>query len=231
MASPKFYAVRKGRTPGIYRTWDKCRAEVEGFAGAQFKSFTSEREAQAYLDGIDAPKPASRTRETEEEPDSNPAAPVVIYADGACIRNPGPGGYGVVILEGGRRRELSGGFRLTTNNRMEILGCIAGLTAIEAPSEIAVFSDSRYVVNAMSQSWALRWRKNGWRRKDEGGEWVAALNSDLWKQMLALCDKHRVRFNWVRGHAGNKENERCDVLARNAATRNAVGVDQEYERG
>jgi ribonuclease HI len=86
------------------------------------------------------------------------------------------------------------------------------------------------VVNAMSKSWALRWRKNDWRRKTESGEWQEALNSDLWMQMLGLCDKHRVRFNWVRGHAGNTENERCDVLARNAATKGPLAIDHVYER-
>jgi ribonuclease HI len=230
--SPKFYAVRKGRQPGIYRTWEECQAEVDGFAGAQFKSFPTEQAARDYLAGVEGPKPPSAPRkvaDAEPAPIAHPGQ-VVIYADGACIRNPGPGGYGVVILEDARRRELSAGFRLTTNNRMEILGCIVGLSAIEQPSDIAVYSDSRYVVNAISQSWASRWQKNGWRRKTESDEWQEALNSDLWMQMLDLCDKHRVRFYWVRGHAGNPENERCDELARNAATKGPLAIDHGYER-
>jgi ribonuclease HI len=231
--APKFYAVRKGYKPGIYRTWDECRVQVEGFGGAQFKSFPTEREAADYIAGITVAKPTAKTAPTEEpvhnsSPELN-SSQVVIFADGACIGNPGPGGYGVVILQGSRRRELSGGFRLTTNNRMEIMGCIAGLSAIDEPSEIALYSDSRYVVNAMTQSWAIRWRKNGWRRKDEGGDWAPALNSDLWIQMLELCDKHRVQFNWVRGHAGNVENERCDELARKAATSSNLAIDRPYE--
>jgi ribonuclease HI len=153
----------------------------------------------------------------------------VIYADGACIRNPGPGGYGTVILSGTQRRELSAGFRKTTNNRMEILGCIVGLETLDAGSKVTVYSDSKYVVNAIAQSWAVRWRANGWRRRDEDGEWKPALNADLWKRMLELCEAHRVRFEWVRGHAGNVENERCDVLARTAATSAASGVDEGYE--
>ncbi|HEX4997165.1 MAG TPA: ribonuclease HI [Terriglobia bacterium] len=231
MASTKFYAVRKGYQTGIFRTWDDCRRQVEGFAGAQFKSFPTEREALEYLAGKDPRPPVQAPRSpvaaATQEQDS---ASVVVFSDGAASPNPGPGGYGVVIVEGDRRRELSGGFRLTTNNRMEILGCIVGLSQIEAPSDVAVYSDSRYVVNTMDQSWAIRWRKNGWRRKDASGNWQPALNSDLWLRMLELCDKHQVRFHWVRGHAGHPENERCDELARTAARSGKLAVDEEYER-
>jgi ribonuclease HI len=155
---------------------------------------------------------------------------IVIYADGSCIRNPGPGGYGVVMSYGSHRRELSAGFRLTTNNRMEILGCIAGLVALKEPCEVAIYSDSQYVVNAMSKAWASKWRTNGWLRIDESGKRREVLNKDLWVQMLELCEKHRVQFNWVRGHAGNETNERCDELARAAAVSSALGIDFAYEK-
>ena len=155
---------------------------------------------------------------------------VIIYTDGACIRNPGPGGYGVVLLYKDQERELSSGFRLTTNNRMEILGCIAGLNALKEPCEVTLFSDSRYVVDAMSKFWAIKWRKNGWQRKDESGVKKQVLNQDLWIQMLDLCDRHQTNFQWVRGHAGIAGNERCDELARAAATGSVLGIDAGYEQ-
>ncbi|MEX0683026.1 MAG: ribonuclease HI [Dehalococcoidia bacterium] len=153
------------------------------------------------------------------------AKKVTIYTDGACIGNPGPGGYGVVVLYGRHRRELSGGFRLTTNNRMEILAAIVSLEALNEPCRVTLYSDSQYVVNAITKGWAKKWRQNGWRRATR----EPALNPDLWERLLALCEKHDVEFKWVRGHAGNKENERCDVLATIAAAEAATGVDTVYE--
>ena len=154
---------------------------------------------------------------------------VVMYTDGACTGNPGPGGYGVVLIHGTHRKELSAGFRLTTNNRMEIFGCIAGLQALKQHCEVLIYSDSKYVVDAMTKSWALRWRKHGWKRRDQNGRWQNTRNSDLWAQMLDLCDQHNVTFNWVRGHSGNKENERCDQLARAAAAAGRLTIDVAYE--
>jgi ribonuclease HI len=151
---------------------------------------------------------------------------VVIYTDGGCIDNPGPGGYGVVLLYGSHRRELSGGFRLTTNNRMEITAAIAGLSALKEPCRVTLHSDSQYLVNAIEEGWAVRWRENGWKRNRK----EMALNPDLWEQLLDLCDKHRVRFKWVRGHAGNEENERCDELAQSMARSPGLPPDLEYEK-
>jgi ribonuclease HI len=154
----------------------------------------------------------------------------VIYADGACSGNPGRGGYGTVVLSGDQRKELSAGFRKTTNNRMEILGCIAGLDAIEERSDITIYSDSKYVVDAVTKGWAETWRSRGWNRKVEG-ELIPASNADLWARMLDLCEWHRVKFRWVRGHDGNIENERCDELARAAAASENLAVDGFYEKG
>jgi ribonuclease HI len=152
---------------------------------------------------------------------------VTIYTDGACLRNPGPGGYGVVVLlSDGQRRELSGGFRLTTNNRMEILAAIEGLKLLKQPSKVLLYSDSQYLVNAMQQGWVNRWRANGWMR----GKGQPAINPDLWKQLLALCEQHEVTFSWVRGHAGNTENERCDQLSVQAAKSRNLAIDAGYER-
>ena len=151
---------------------------------------------------------------------------VTIYTDGACIGNPGPGGYGVVLLYAEHRRELSGGCQHTTNNRMELLAAIRGLEALKQSCEVRLLSDSQYVVNGIMKGWARKWRANGWRRnKDEFAE-----NRDLWEQLLQLCEKHRVVLEWVRGHAGNSENERCDQLAVAAAHAGNLAVDSVYEK-
>ncbi|MDE2766240.1 MAG: ribonuclease HI [Chloroflexota bacterium] len=150
---------------------------------------------------------------------------MTIYTDGACIGNPGPGGYGAVLVHDGRRRELSGGFRMTTNNRMEILAAIEGLEALKEPCAVTLYSDSRYVVDAMEKGWAERWRANDWRRNKR----ERAVNPDLWERLLDLAGKHNVAFKWVRGHAGNRENERADRLAFGAAKRERLAVDEVYE--
>ncbi len=149
---------------------------------------------------------------------------VVIYTDGGCIGNPGPGGYGVVLLSQGRRKELSGGFRLTTNNRMELMGAIVGLEALTMPCEVTLYSDSKYVVDAMELGWAKRWQANGWRRNKK----EKAVNPDLWQRLLEVCKKHEVRFQWVKGHAGNLENERCDYLANSTAMQKNLPEDKGY---
>lgn len=150
---------------------------------------------------------------------------VVIYTDGACLGNPGPGGYGVVLLYGGHRKEISGGFRLTTNNRMEIKAVIEGLKALKRRCPVTIFSDSEYVVNAISKGWAERWRTNGWKRTKK----EFAVNPDLWGELLDLCAQHDVEFRWVRGHAGVPENERADRLAMAAAQQSGLPPDQGYE--
>ncbi len=134
---------------------------------------------------------------------------VDIYTDGACRGNPGKGGWGAILVYGGREKELSGGERETTNNRMELSAVIAALSALREPCEITLTSDSKYVVDAVSKGWVESWRKNGWRKADKS----PALNVDLWEQLLPLLQRHRVTFVWVRGHNGHPYNERCDVLA------------------
>ena len=137
---------------------------------------------------------------------------VTIYTDGACSGNPGPGGYGVVLLHKSHRKELSGGESQTTNNRMEMMAAIAGLEALKEPCNVELYSDSKYLVDAIQQGWAFRWRQSNWMRNKKD----PALNPDLWERLLLLLEKHRVSFHWVKGHAGNPENERCDALARAA---------------
>ena len=150
----------------------------------------------------------------------------MVYTDGACTGNPGPGGYGVILQYGEHRRELSGGYRRTTNNRMELTAVISALEALKEPCRVTVFSDSEYVVNGISKGWALGWRAKGWRR--QGNKIVP--NWELWRRLLELCDKHDVEFRWVQGHAGHVENERCDELAVAATMLPNLPVDVGYEQ-
>lgn len=151
---------------------------------------------------------------------------VTIYTDGGCIGNPGPGGYGVVLLYGGHRKELSGGYRLTTNNRMELTAAIVGLGALRTPCDVTLHSDSEYLVTSMRAGLPEKWKANGWRRGKKRGR---ALNTDLWDQVLTLCATHHVKFEWVRGHSGDVENERCDQLSQAAARRSRLPTDLGYE--
>jgi ribonuclease HI len=150
---------------------------------------------------------------------------VDVFTDGACLGNPGPGGYGVILKHAGAIKELSAGYRMTTNNRMELLAVIRGLEALTEPCEVSLYSDSQYVVNAIEKGWVRSWRASGWRRKD--GQPV--LNIDLWQALGVQLERHNVRFFWVRGHAGHPENERCDQLAVAAAKRPDKLVDSGYE--
>lgn len=134
---------------------------------------------------------------------------VYIFSDGACSGNPGPGGYGVILRCDGREKELSGGESHTTNNRMELMGVITGLEALKYPCRVILQTDSKYVVDSVMKGWAKSWRKNGWVKSDK----KPALNADLWERLLNLLDIHEVTFNWIKGHAGHAENERCDRLA------------------
>lgn len=134
---------------------------------------------------------------------------VFIFSDGACSGNPGPGGYGVILRCEGKEKELSGGEADTTNNRMELTGVIAGLSALKYPCKVTVQTDSKYVVDGIEKGWAKSWRKNGWIKSDK----KPALNSDLWEELLGLLERHEVSFVWIKGHAGHAENERCDRLA------------------
>ncbi len=151
---------------------------------------------------------------------------VIIYTDGACIGNPGPGGYGVVLLYGRHRKELSGGFRLTTNNRMEIMAAIIGLRSLKVRCSVTVYSDSQYLVDAIEKGWAVKWQANNWQRNKK----EKAVNADLWAQLLDLCNQHEVNFKWVRGHSGDTENERCDYLAVQAAKQDSLPPDTGYEQ-
>ena len=134
---------------------------------------------------------------------------VIIYTDGACSGNPGPGGYGVVLKCGSVKKELSGSEKSTTNNRMELTAAIEGLKALKRKCDVTLVTDSKYVADGISKGWAESWRKNGWRKADK----KPALNADLWEKLLILIEQHNVTLEWVKGHNGHPENERCDALA------------------
>lgn len=134
---------------------------------------------------------------------------VTIYTDGACSGNPGPGGYGAILMYGQHKKELSGGDPNTTNNRMELMGVITALKALNRPCQVDLYTDSQYVVNAIEKGWAKKWQANGWMRNKKDN----ALNPDLWQSLLNLLEIHQVTFHWVKGHAENPYNNRCDELA------------------
>lgn len=134
---------------------------------------------------------------------------VVLYTDGACSGNPGAGGWGAILDYQGQRKELSGGENSTTNNRMELMAAIKGLSALKEPCHVKLVSDSKYVIDGLSRGWAANWKKNGWKRNKR----ERALNPDLWEQLLNLIEKHEMEYEWVRGHSGHPENQRCDDLA------------------
>lgn len=147
---------------------------------------------------------------------------IVMYTDGAAKGNPGNGGYGVVLKYKELRKEFSEGFRLTTNNRMELLAVIVGLEALKKEgAQVLIYSDSKYVVDSVEKGWLFGWVKKGFKDKK---------NVDLWKRFLTVYKKHQVKFKWVKGHAGNIENERCDVLAVEAAEGTRLLIDEGYER-
>jgi ribonuclease HI len=239
MAAKKYYGVAVGRHPGIYTQWfgeTGAWAQVEGFKGARYKGFATLEEARAFVaDHRRSPRSASRPssaakrprpkRTAAAPPGRDPSGRIVIYTDGSSLGNPGPGGYGAVIAFPDGDRELSGGYRCTTNNRMELLACIVGLEQLETDAAVTLYSDSRYVVDGMTKGWARAWKRNNWKKSS--GE--KALNVDLWQRLVDLCERHDVDFIWVKGHAGNPGNERCDRLASQAATLPDLPVDAGYE--
>ncbi len=149
---------------------------------------------------------------------------MTIYTDGACSGNPGAGGYGIVMMYGDKEMELKKGFEKTTNNRMELMAVVDALDKLKREMDITLYSDSKYVVDSVTKKWVYGWQKRGWKKSDG----KPALNVDLWKQLLPLLEKHNVTFVWVKGHADNKYNERCDELARNAITDGNLNIDKNF---
>ncbi len=150
---------------------------------------------------------------------------VEIYTDGACTGNPGKGGYGAVLIYNGNEKRISKGFRKTTNNRMELMAAIEALMLLKEDCEVRLYSDSKYLTDAINQKWLYSWQKNGWKKSDK----KPVLNRDLWEQLIVLLSKHKVKFIWVKGHDGNAYNEICDTLAVDAYNNCAENVDECYE--
>lgn len=150
---------------------------------------------------------------------------VNLYTDGACSGNPGKGGFGVILEYNGKKKEISRGYELTTNNRMELMSVIVGLESLKEPCEVRVISDSKYVVDAINKGWLYSWEENNWRKSDK----KLVSNIDLWENLLVLMDEHEVTFEWVEGHKGHPENERCDLLATTAYKQDDLLIDENYE--
>jgi ribonuclease HI len=213
----KSWLINLGRTPLLKELypalWEKA-AVIPALEPPSAEA-QSRAEAQAEL------------KKFRKPPDLLEAGVVLIFPDGSALRNPGPGGYGVVLRYKENRKELSGGIRRTTNNRMVLLACFNGLEALKSKCPVVLYSDSRYVGNGITLEWAKHWRSRGWyRTKTEKAE-----NYDLWARLLELCEQYPVSFRCVKGHAGNPENERCDELATTAARQPGLPPDVAYERG
>lgn len=151
---------------------------------------------------------------------------VTIFTDGSCLGNPGRGGYGAVLKYGDTTKELSQGYRLTTNNRMELLAVIESLESLNRACEVELYTDSKYVQQAITKKWLANWQKNGWKTAAK----KPVKNQDMWRRLMPLLEKHSVDFRWVKGHSGHPENERCDELARNAASGRDLLEDPEYKK-
>ncbi|MBO0592879.1 ribonuclease HI [Cellulophaga sp. E16_2] len=152
---------------------------------------------------------------------------IELYSDGGAEPNPGKGGYGVILCYKGKQKEFFESFKLTTNNRMELMGVITGLEKLKTKSNVQVYTDSKYVIDGITKGWAKKWKSNGWKKKKNGQ--AKAINSDLWARLLNVIYKHNVEFNWVKGHSGHTENERCDTLASYGIHSTELKEDNGYE--
>lgn len=149
---------------------------------------------------------------------------VTIYTDGACSGNPGKGGFGVVLNYMGKKKEISKGYRCTTNNRMEIMAALAGLSALKEPCKVVLYSDSKYLVDSVNKGWIASWQKNGWKNSKR----EKVKNRELFEELIELMNVHEVEYRWVKGHDGHSENERCDYLATSAAKADNLEEDTGY---
>lgn len=210
---------------GSYRNIKITTKEDLVIAEAFFKEDLKENEMMADQK-VQEPKTNTAEKKVQEsKEDKKNQRAVEIYTDGACSGNPGAGGYGVVLLYGNKRKEMSEGYRMTTNNRMEVLAVIKGLEALKEPCQVTLYSDSKYVVDAIQKGWVKKWKANGWYRNKK----ERASNVDLWERLLVQLERHQVTFQWVKGHADNPGNERCDELARGAIAAGNLLEDENYQ--
>ena len=205
----KIYAISKGRTTGIVMTWDECQKSVKGFSGASFKGFDTREEAENWLSNSNkysVAKPAQGKIQHRKPID------YIIYTDGSCLKNPGPGGYAAVIIDTYSKlaKTVSGGESDTTNNRMELSAAIAALSAIPEKSNVVIYTDSQYMKNAFTNEWLSNWKISNW--KTSSGSPVK--NIDLWKSLDDISKRFNIEWNWVKGHNNVLYNEKCDELAK-----------------
>ena len=236
--SKKVYAVFQGHQPGIYNACDEVSEQVKGFKGAKYKSFPRETEAIEWLREcvlhakepvaqqlIDLIKNQIEKKGTGSKPSlADSSGEIIIHTDGGASPNPGIGGYGVVLQKGHKRKELSAGYKHTTNNRMEMMAVIVALQALNEASDVVLHTDSKYIVDSVTKRWVYGWRKRGWKKSDG----KRPENVDLWEVLIALLENHQVEFCWVKGHAGNTENERCDALVAEARKNKNLLIDTGY---
>lgn len=228
----KYYAVAQGRKTGIFTSWPEAQQQVTGVANAIFKSFKTQQEAEAFLKNPSFSCGSNRNGPNKTGPgkppkthppeETYPESTIVVYTDGGAIGNPGSGGYGVVIKD---RQELSGGYNLTTNNRMELMAVVVALETLrKETAPIVLHSDSKYVIDGLNKGWARNWKKKGWIKSDGN----PAMNADIWALLLDLQDGRDITFKWIKGHAGNPLNERCDELANGTARKTGMPDDIGY---
>lgn len=210
---------------GSYRNIKITTKEDLVIAEAFFKEDLKEKEMLADQKVQEPKTNTAEKKDQESKEDKKNQRAVEIYTDGACSGNPGAGGYGVVLLYGNKRKEMSEGYRMTTNNRMEVLAVIKGLEALKEPCQVTLYSDSKYVVDAIQKGWVKKWKANGWYRNKK----ERASNVDLWERLLVQLERHQVTFQWVKGHADNPGNERCDELARGAIAAGNLLEDENYQ--
>lgn len=220
-----YYAIKTSMGEKIVDSWDECvKFRDLAPSNAKFKKFARIEDAQKFLHPSEDASTETKNDRTfaaplvsspvSEEKKSNSNTKrsrphVIIYSDGACSGNPGPGGWGAILRYGEHERELSGGEQNTTNNRMELTGVIRALQMLKDPCVVELYSDSKYVIDALEKGWARSWQAKGWVKSDK----KPALNPDLWETLLSLCEIHQVHTHWVKGHAENPYNNRCDQLA------------------
>lgn len=216
----KFYGVARGRRTGVFTNWPYTARLVQGYPGARYRGFETREAAEAFVRGDGAFETGPLASAPPDTADR-----LVVYTDGGARGNPGPGGYGAVIVRPEGNEEIAGGYRLTTNNRMELTACIAALERLRSPARVALHSDSAYVVNAINKGWAKSWQARGWKKADG----KPAMNPDLWQRLMDLIAIHDVHFIKVKGHVGIELNERCDRLANRAMDRSDLPADTNYE--
>lgn len=238
----QFYVVVHGRQPGIYTEWsgdNGASKQVEGFTGAIYKGFFNKEDALQWLrefseetlktyapNLLDLVDYSTPVQVIDEDIELLKEDKVVIHTDGCAMGNPGAGGFAVILRYKDKQKEISGGFQETTNNRMELMACIEGLRALKQKSSVIVLSDSKYLVDSISNKWIYKWRNDKWIKSKN----KKVPNADLWKILLELIEQHEIKFRWIRGHNIDKNNQRCDFLAREAATKLNLPLDSGFNQ-